>query len=88
MGMGLPQWQAFQRIKEALCNAPLLYYLGPSLPYVMVIGTLVQAARGVLMQDEVKGLCPLAFMSQALKPTEQLYSAYEKELVAIVYSFT
>ena len=35
------------------------------------------------MQGE--GLRPLAFMSRALKSTEQQYSAYERELVAIAY---
>ena len=33
---GPPQRQAFRRIKEALCNAPLLQYPNPSLPYVVV----------------------------------------------------
>ena len=36
MGMGIPQRQEFQSIKEALCNAPLLQYPNPSLPYVVV----------------------------------------------------
>ena len=46
-----------------------------------------QAAGGVLMQDQGEGLRPLAFMSRALKPTEQRYSAYERELAAIAYCF-
>ena len=46
-----------------------------------------QAAGGVLMQDQGEGLRPLAFMSRALKPTEQWYSAYERELAAITYCF-
>ena len=39
------------------------------------------------MQDQGEGLRPLAFMSRALKPTEQQYSAYERELAAIAYCF-
>ena len=84
---GPPQRQAFQRIKEALCNAPLLQYPDPSLPYVVVTDASGQAAGGVLMQDQGEGLRPLAFMSRALKPTEQWYSAYERELATIAYCF-
>ena len=39
------------------------------------------------MQDQGSGLRPLAFMSRALKPTEKRYSAYERELAAVAYSF-
>ena len=87
MGVGPPQRQAFQRIKEALCNASLLQYPAPSLPYVVVTDASGQAAGGVLMQDQGEGLRPLAFMSRALKPTEQRYSAYKRELAAITYCF-
>ena len=84
---GPPQRQAFQRLKQALCNAPLLQYPNPSKPYVVVTDASGLAAGGVLMQDQGQGLRPLAFMSRALKPTEQQYSAYERELAAIAYCF-
>ena len=86
-GYGGPQRQAFQKLKQTLCNAPLLQNLDPSKPYIVVTDALGLTARGVLMQDQGQGLHPLAFMSQALKPTEQLYSAYERELAAIAYCF-
>ena len=37
------------------------------------------------MQDSGEGLRPLAFLSRKLKPSEQKYSAYERELAAIAY---
>ena len=37
------------------------------------------------MQDQGDGLRPVAFMSRALKPTEQRYSAYERELAAVAF---
>ena len=37
------------------------------------------------MQDQGDGLQPLAFLSRQLKPTEQRYSAYERELSAVAY---
>ena len=39
------------------------------------------------MQDQGEGLRPVAFMSRAFKPTEQQYSAYERELVVVAYYF-
>ena len=37
------------------------------------------------MQDHGDGLRPLAFMSKAFKPSEQRYSAYERELAAVAF---
>ena len=51
----------------------------------MVIDALTDTVGGILMQDQVEDLEPMAFMSRALNLTEQRYSAYERELVAIVY---
>ena len=46
-------------------------------------------SRGVcvLMQDQGDGPHPIAFMSRVLRPTEQWYSAYERELATIAYCF-
>ena len=85
--MGMVTLQIFPKVKEALCNGPLLQYPNPSLPYVVVTDALGQAAGGVLMQDPSEGLHPLAFMTRALKPIEKWHSAYERELVASAYCF-
>ena len=37
------------------------------------------------MQDQGDGLRPVAFMNRPLKPTEQRYSAYKRELAAVAY---
>ena len=37
------------------------------------------------MQDQGNGLQPLAFLSRWLKPTEQRYSVYERELAIVTY---
>ena len=37
------------------------------------------------MQDQGDGLQPLTFLSRRFKPTEQRYSAYERELAAVAY---
>ena len=90
---GVPfQWgpyqrRAFAQLKDALCTASILQYPDPSLPYVVVMDVSQFVVGGVLMQDCGDGLHPLAFLSRRLKPTEQRYSAYERELAAIAYSF-
>ena len=81
------QRKAFEDLKSALCAAPLLIYPDPSLPYTVVSDASGDAAGGVLMQDQGEGLRPVAFMSRAFKPTEQRYSAYERELAAVAYCF-
>ena len=76
---------AFQQLKESLCAAPVLLFPDPKLPYTVVTDASGTVAGGVLMQDQGNGLQPLAFLSRRLKPTEQRYSAYERELVAVAY---
>ena len=55
------------------------------LPYTMVTDASRSATGGVLMQDQGNGLQPLAFLNRQLKPTEQRYSTYERELAAVAY---
>ena len=82
---GPNQRRAFQSLKDALCTAPVLQFPNPELPYTVVTDASGTAAGGVLMQDQGEGLRPLAFLSRRLKPTEQKYSAYERELAAVAY---
>ena len=79
------QWRAFQKLKNMLCAAPVLQFPDPKLPYTIVTDASGIAVGGVLMQDQGEGLRPLAFLSRRLKPTEQRYSAYERELAAVAY---
>ena len=53
----------------------------------MVTNVSGAAVGGVLMHDQGHGLRPLVFMSRVLKPTEQRYSAYERELAVVAYCF-
>ena len=82
---GSDEQEAFQKLKIALCQAPFLVYPDPALPYTVVTDASGIAVGGVLMQDHGSGLQPLAFLSRKLKPSEQKYSAYERELAAVTY---
>ena len=84
------QWGPYQRhaflaLKDAYCNAPLLLFPDPPLPYTVSTDASEIAVGVVLLQDHGKGLQPLAFVSRRLKPTEQRYGAYERELAAMAY---
>ena len=79
------QRSGFQQLKEALCAVPILLILDPKLPYIVVTNAFGVAADGVLMQDQGDWLQPLAFPSKRLKPTEQRYSVYERELAIVAY---
>ena len=79
--------QAFRTLQQQLCEAPILQYPDATLPYTVVTDTLDTIVGGVLMQDRGEGLRPIAFMSRTLKPSEQIYSAYKRELAAIAYCF-
>ena len=80
---GSSEEEAFQKLKTALHQAPFLQYPDPTLPYTVVTDALGIAVGGVLMQDSGEGLRPLAFLSRKLNPSEQKYSAYERELDAV-----
>ena len=81
------QKEAFCKLKQKLCEAPILQFPDPKLPYTVVTDASGAAVGGVLMQDQGEGLQPLACMSKALKPLARRYSAYEHELAAVAYCF-
>ena len=64
---------------------PILLFLDPKLPYIVVTDASGTVAGGVLMKGQGNGLQPLASLSKWLKPMEQRYSAYERELVVVAY---
>ena len=81
------QQKAFEETKTALCNAPILVFPDPLLPYTVVTDASKHAVGGVIMQDQGDGLRPIAFYSKTLSASEVKYSAYERELAGIAYCF-
>ena len=67
---GPTEQRAFQQLKQALCDAPILLYPDPEKAYTVVTDASGTAVGGVLMQEEDNQLRPLAFMSRTLKPSE------------------
>jgi hypothetical protein len=75
---------AFDTLKHALSNAPLLIIPDPNLPYVVRTDASDYAVGGTLSQDHGKGLQPIAFFSKKLSPAERNYPVHEQEQLAIM----
>ena len=74
---------AFQEIKDALANATFLVHLQPDAP-INVMTDASDIAIGAVLQRYLDGQwCPLAYFSRKLSSTEQLYSTFDRELLAI-----
>ena len=74
---------AFQDIKNALADASLLVHPKPDAPVKLMTDASDIAIGGVLQQYLNDMWCPLAYFSRKLTLTEQKYSTYDRELLAV-----
>ena len=80
------QHQAFNRLKLALTTAPVLKLPDFDRQFVVTIDASDAAVHAILEQDFGNGLQPVAFASRKLNDAEMRYSAYERELLGIVWA--
>jgi len=78
---------AFQRIKKASTSLPCLTHYDPAKAVYLDVDCSDKVIGGVLQQyvtdnDGKQRLHPIAFESKKLSPTEQRYSAQEREMLA------
>ena len=80
------QENSFLALKVALSTAPVLKL--PDFDYQFVVTTDASdvAVGAILQQDVGMGLQPIAFASRKLQQAEVRYSAYERELLGIVWA--
>lgn len=81
---GPPQQEAFEALKTALTTAPVLQYPDYDKPFIVNTDASDTAVGAVLMQDFGNGPQPIAYFSRRHTPSQQNYSARDKELLAIV----
>ncbi|QRW17568.1 Retrotransposable element Tf2 protein [Rhizoctonia solani] len=80
--------EAFQGLKNAITNAPVLCHADPSKPYFLETDASGTALGSILsQQQEDSRLHPLGFLSESFKGAEQNYDTHNKELLAIICSF-
>ena len=72
--------EAFQRVKEALLNPPVLKLPEFGKPFTLISDASEQGTGAVLVQDDH----PIAFFSHKYAPTEKNYTTTEQELLGIV----
>ena len=78
--------QAFEACKESLCQAALLAHPQCDAKLALVTDASDRAIGAVLQQHDGNAWQPLAFYSHKLSPTQQKYSPYDRELLAIYES--
>ena len=81
-----PQQSAFVRLTVALATAPILLLPDFELPFVITTDASEATVGAILEQNQGRILQPVAFASRKLNSTEMRYSAYERELLGIVWA--
>ncbi|KAF8749822.1 hypothetical protein RHS01_09855 [Rhizoctonia solani] len=86
--MELKEQEAFQGLKDAITNAPVLCHADPTKPYFLETDASGAALGSIISQRQEDGrLHPLGFLSESFKGAEQNYDTHNKELLAIIRSF-
>ena len=80
------QEESFLALKIALATTPVLRLLDFDHQFVVTTDASDVAVGAILQQDVGNGLQPVAFASRKLQQAEVRYSAYERELLGIVWA--
>ena len=83
---GDAQEHSFMALKVAIATAPILRLPDFERQFIITTDASDVAIGAILEQDFGSGLQPIAFSSRKLNPTEIRYSAYERELLGIVWA--
>ena len=78
--------KAFVTLKRSLVVAPVLHMPNFDLPFVVTTDASLVSVGAILEQNFGQGMQPVAFESRKLNPAETRYSAYERELLGIVWA--
>ena len=83
---GEDQEKAFAQLKIAMTTAPILIFPDFEREFILTTDASLVAVGGILQQDHGRGLQPIAYSSKKLNAAEIRYSAYERELLGIVWA--
>ena len=80
--------QAFDRLKECLCNATKLRVVEYGKPCGILVDTSGVAVGCCLIQWDDRGVeKPIAFVSSKLNPTQMTWLTIEREAYAVIFAF-
>ena len=74
--------EAFDSLKEAICNPPILQYPDFSKPFIITTDASGYAIGVILSQGEISKDLPISYASRVLRGPELNYKVYEKEALA------
>ena len=77
---------AFNRLKKAMVTAPVLQLPDFEKEFTVTTDASGVSVGAILQQDFGSGLQPICYESRKLNPAETRYSAYERELLGIVWA--
>uniref|UniRef100_A0A803YKN7 Reverse transcriptase/retrotransposon-derived protein RNase H-like domain-containing protein n=1 Tax=Meleagris gallopavo TaxID=9103 RepID=A0A803YKN7_MELGA len=83
---GPEQDEAVKTLKESVARAPMLVWPCGDRPYVLQLASMGTGLRATLSQHRGALLQPIAHASRLLTPTEQQFTAYEKEVLALIWA--
>ena len=82
----LEEKTGFLRLKTAMATAPVLHSPIFDKPFVLTTNGRNAVVGAILEQDFGHGLRPIAYASRKLNNAESKYSAYDHELIGIVWA--
>ena len=82
------QQEAFELLKEKLCEESLLQRPDFAQPFILTTDASGFTIGGILSQGKIGKDKPIAYTSRSLNNFERKYDAYEKEALAIIYCVT
>ena len=80
------QQDSFDDLKAAMTEAPVLAVANPDLPYKVYTDASGFGVGAILLQDQGKGLQPIAYLSHKLSDAERKYATHEQELLGIIHA--
>ncbi|XP_068799027.1 protein NYNRIN-like [Struthio camelus] len=83
---GPEQDEAVKTLKESLVQAPVLAHPHADRPYMLQLDSTRMGLRAVLSQHHGSDLLPVAYASRLLTPTEQQFTEYEREVLALIWA--
>jgi len=83
---GEAEERALNRLKTAMVTAPVLQLPDFEREFTVTTDASEVSVGAILSQDFGKGLQPVCYESRKLNPAETRYSAYERELLGIVWA--